>query len=51
MWTHVIIKSPPYNLKKAYGLYNDNKERENYLDWLYNIAKLSYSILKDNGSS
>ena len=48
--TDVIITSPPYNLKKAYGLYNDNKERENYLDWLYNIAKLSYSILKDNGS-
>ena len=48
--TDVIVTSPPYNLKKAYGLYNDNKERENYLDWLYDIAKLSYSVLKDNGS-
>ena len=46
----VIVTSPPYNLNKAYGLYNDNKERQNYLDWLYDIAELSYSILKDNGS-
>jgi site-specific DNA-methyltransferase (adenine-specific) len=46
----VIVTSPPYNLNKAYGLYNDNKERQNYLDWLYDVAELSYSILKDNGS-
>ena len=46
----VIVTSPPYNLNKAYGLYNDNKERQNYLDWLYDIAKLSQWVLKDNGS-
>ncbi|HEY9491460.1 MAG TPA: site-specific DNA-methyltransferase, partial [Nitrososphaeraceae archaeon] len=28
----------------------DNKERKDYLDWLYEIAQLSYLILKDNGS-
>ena len=46
----VIVTSPPYNLKKPYSLYKDNKERKEYLDLLYDVAKLSYSILKDNGS-
>ena len=46
----VIVTSPPYNLNKAYGLYKDNKERKKYLIWLCEIAELSYSILKDNGS-
>src|SRR4029077_14666300 len=46
----VIVTSPPYNLKKPYSLYNDNKKRNEYLDLLCDVAKLSYSILKDNGS-
>jgi len=46
----VIVTSPPYNIKKEYSSYKDNKEREEYLNWLYQIAKLSYLILKDNGS-
>jgi site-specific DNA-methyltransferase (adenine-specific) len=45
----VIVTSPPYNINKEYGSYKDNKERSDYLNWLYEIAKLSYSILK--GSS
>jgi len=46
----VIVTSPPYNINKEYGSYRDNKERKDYLDWLYEIAQLSYLILKDNGS-
>ena len=46
----VIVTSPPYNINKEYSSYKDNKEREGYLNWLYQIAKLSYLILKDNGS-
>jgi site-specific DNA-methyltransferase (adenine-specific) len=47
----VIVTSPPYNINKKYGLYKDDKDKNEYLNWLYEIAKLSYSILKDNGSS
>lgn len=50
MRVDVIVTSPPYNINKEYGSYRDNKERKDYLDWLYEIAQLSYLILKDNGS-
>ena len=46
----VIVTSPPYNINKDYGEYSDNKEHEEYLDWLQNVAETSRSILKDNGS-
>jgi site-specific DNA-methyltransferase (adenine-specific) len=46
----VIVTSPPYNINKEYGTYKDNKKRAEYLNWLYEIAKLSYLILKDDGS-
>jgi site-specific DNA-methyltransferase (adenine-specific) len=50
MRVDVIVTSPPYNINKEYGSYRDNKERRDYLDWLYEVAQLSYLILKDNGS-
>jgi len=50
MRVDAIVTSPPYNINKEYGSYRDNKERKDYLDWLYEIAQLSYLILKDNGS-
>src|ERR1051325_2450119 len=50
MTIDVIVTSPPYNLNKAYGSYNDNKERTKYLNWLRDVAELSYSVLKDDGS-
>ena len=50
MRVDVIVTSPPYNINKGYGSYRDNKERKDYLDWLYEVAQLSYLILKDNGS-
>lgn len=46
----VIVTSPPYNINKEYGIYKDKKGRQQYLDWIYEVAKKSYSILKDNGS-
>ena len=50
IFVDVIVTSPPYNINKEYGSYNDNKERNKYLDWLQNVAEMSYSILKENGS-
>jgi site-specific DNA-methyltransferase (adenine-specific) len=46
----VIVTSPPYNINKEYGSYKDNKDKNEYLDWLFEIAKCSLSILDDNGS-
>src|SRR6476620_3525099 len=46
----VIVTSPPYNINKEYGTYKDNKDKNEYLDWLFEIAKSSLSILDDNGS-
>jgi site-specific DNA-methyltransferase (adenine-specific) len=46
----VIVTSPPYNINKEYSSYKDDKEREEYLNWFHQIAKLSYLVLKDNGS-
>ncbi len=47
---NVIVTSPPYNLNKKYSLYEDNKKRNDYLSWLYSVAKYSYSILENDGS-
>lgn len=46
----VIVTSPPYNINKEYGFYKDNKDRNDYLDWLQNVAEASLSILKTDGS-
>ncbi|MGN6346300.1 MAG: DNA methyltransferase, partial [Candidatus Nitrosocosmicus sp.] len=46
----VIVTSPPYNINKEYGSYRDNKDRKEYLQWMYQISKISQSILKDDGS-
>jgi site-specific DNA-methyltransferase (adenine-specific) len=50
MLVDVIVTSPPYNINKEYGTYKDRKERNEYLDWLEEVAKSSYSILKNDGS-
>lgn len=46
----VIVTSPPYNINKEYSYYRDDKEEEEYLNWIYQVAKKSFSILKDGGS-
>jgi len=46
----VIVTSPPYNIGKKYLKYNDNKNRGDYLEWLFQVAKKSLAILKIDGS-
>lgn len=46
----VIVTSPPYNINKEYGIYRDNKERNDYLSWLRLVAQASTYILKNDGS-
>jgi site-specific DNA-methyltransferase (adenine-specific) len=46
----VVVTSPPYNLNKKYQSYMDKRERNDYLSWLSDIARTSYSILKNEGS-
>jgi site-specific DNA-methyltransferase (adenine-specific) len=46
----VIVTSPPYNINKEYGSYKDNKERDEYLKWLEDVARSCYAILKEDGS-
>lgn len=53
----LIITSPPYNVdlgnnkynRNPYDLYNDNKEHQQYIDWLKEIFKEAYRVLKDGG--
>ena len=46
----VIVTSPPYNIGIDYSKYEDSLPRENYLDWMENIAIASKKTLNDNGS-
>src|SRR5690554_6109565 len=45
-----IITSPPYNLDKKYGKYNDNRPFEEWETLIENVAIEAKRILKDNGS-
>jgi adenine-specific DNA-methyltransferase len=47
---NTIVTSPPYNLDKKYGKYDDNKTFEEWEDLIDKTAKSAYKILKDNGS-
>jgi site-specific DNA-methyltransferase (adenine-specific) len=44
-----IITSPPYNLGKDYGEYDDSKRYNDYLDFTKQWLTLSYEQLKDDG--
>jgi DNA modification methylase len=46
----VIVTSPPYNLGIKYNFYDDSVSREQYLDWLENVAKECKRVLSDSGS-
>lgn len=53
----LLITSPPYNVnlgdnkynKNPYDLYNDNKEHEDYINWLKYIFVIVYKKLKSGG--
>jgi site-specific DNA-methyltransferase (adenine-specific) len=47
----IIVTSSPYNIGKNYGtFYNDNKSRNEYLDFINEVVQQIKKILKDNGS-
>lgn len=35
----VVVTSPPYNLNLSYGVYNDRRQENEYLDWLVAVSK------------
>lgn len=44
-----IITSPPYNFDMEYGAYRDDKPWEDYFEWLNDVWKECYRVLKDDG--
>lgn len=46
----IIVTSPPYNIGKEYRSYNDRQPREEYLDWLEEVAAGAARVLADDGS-
>lgn len=46
----IIITSPPYNIKKKYFSYKDNKELKKYISWMGEVSDKSYKILNPKGS-
>lgn len=46
----VVVTSPPYNIGKKYNSYQDNLPFEQYLDWIEEISKECFRVLKDDGS-
>ncbi len=47
---NTIVTSPPYNLDKKYGIYDDNRTFEEWEKLIDSVAKSASRILKDNGS-
>jgi site-specific DNA-methyltransferase (adenine-specific) len=45
----IVATSPPYNLGIAYGTYQDNKPRQEYLAWLDTVFAAVKHCLKDDG--
>lgn len=46
----VIVTSPPYNIGKKYNGYFDERPREEYLDWMEEVAKKAKRVMKDDAS-
>ncbi len=46
----VIVTSPPYNIGVKYSRYDDTLPREQYLDWMEEVAKECKRVLKSDGS-
>jgi site-specific DNA-methyltransferase (adenine-specific) len=45
----IVTTSPPYNLGIDYGTYQDNKPRQEYLEWLDKVFAAVKHCLKDDG--
>ncbi|MHA1211965.1 MAG: DNA-methyltransferase [Candidatus Heimdallarchaeota archaeon] len=46
----IIITSPPYNIGIEYNSYKDKRPFAEYLEWIGEVAKGCYRVLKDDGS-
>ncbi len=47
---NTIVTSPPYNLDKSYGKYDDKREFSEWEELISGVAKEAYRILAPNGS-
>lgn len=47
---NTIVTSPPYNLDKSYGVYNDKRDFSEWESLIDNVAKEAYRVLVPNGS-
>ena len=46
----VVVTSPPYNLNLAYGVYDDSKTEQDYIEWLAKIGGAIRRVLRSDGS-
>lgn len=46
----VVVTSPPYNLSLAYGVYDDSRDENEYVDWLCEICGAVRIVLNQSGS-
>jgi site-specific DNA-methyltransferase (adenine-specific) len=46
----IIVTSPPYNIGKEYRSYNDRQPRDDYLDWIGEVAAGAARVLAEDGS-
>ena len=47
---NTIVTSPPYNLDKSYGKYDDKREFSEWEELIEKVAKEAYRVLAPNGS-
>jgi len=45
----ICVTSPPYNINIKYGVYEDNKPRSEYMDWLGEVFSSIKRVLKKDG--
>lgn len=46
----VVVTSPPYNIGAGYGLYEDKRPAQDYLDWMDAVMADVHRVLKEDGS-
>lgn len=46
----MVVTSPPYNIKKSYGKYNDNVSIQEWEHLIFDITKEIYRVLTPDGS-
>jgi site-specific DNA-methyltransferase (adenine-specific) len=46
----VVVTSPPYNLSLAYGVYDDSRDEDEYIEWLCEVCTAIKLVMKPDGS-